>query len=117
MLRQSLAAAVAALLLAAPAVAFAAPPTLTPSVVGEPPGGSGVFRFPQAVAASPGGGTVYVADQYSGIVQAFAPDGTPRINFGARATRHELGRFGVVGGLATDRAGRLYVLDAENDRV
>jgi DNA-binding beta-propeller fold protein YncE len=99
------------------ATALAAPPSLAPSVVGEPPHGGGVFRFPQAVAVSPGGSTVFVGDQYSGVVQAFGPDGTPRFDVGARAARREPGRLGVVGGVATDRAGHLYVLDSEHERV
>jgi DNA-binding beta-propeller fold protein YncE len=102
--------------LTAPAVAHAAP-ALTPSVVGETPVAGGVFRFPQAVAFSPGGTVVYVADQYSGVVQAFGRDGTPRGLFGARAIRREPGRLGTVGGVATDKDGRVYVLDSENDRV
>src|SRR5947209_14401520 len=106
--------AVLAVLLVAAAPARAA---LTPSVVGEPPNGGGVFRFPQAVAFSPGGARVYVADQYSSFVQAFAPDGTFQFAFGGRAARREAGRLGVVGGVATDRSGHLYVLDSENDRV
>jgi sugar lactone lactonase YvrE len=97
--------------LGAPAAAQAAP-ALTPSVVGETPVAGGVFRFPQAVAFSPGGGTVYVGDQYSGVVQAFGRDGTPQRMFGARATRRERGRLGTVGGVATDRDGRVYVLDS-----
>ena len=109
--------AVLAALAVAAAPALAAPPPLSPSVVGEPPNGGGVFRFPQAVAFTPGAGTVFVGDQYSGVVQAFAPDGTPRFAFGSRATRRETGRLGVVGGVATDRAGHVYVLDSENDRV
>jgi DNA-binding beta-propeller fold protein YncE len=103
--------------LAGPATARAAAPALTPSVVGEAPVAGGVFRFPQAVAFSPGGGAVFVADQYSGVVQSFAPDGTPRAMFGGRATRREPGRLGTVGGVATDKDGRVYVLDSENDRV
>src|SRR5919198_4972057 len=102
--------------LLAPAAAHAAP-ALTPSVVGETPVAGGVFRFPQAVAFSPGGGVVYVADQYSGVVQAFGRDGTPRGTFGARAIRREPGRLGTIGGVATDKDGRVYVLDSENDRV
>ena len=35
----------------------------------------------------------------------------------ATPTRRQPGRIGVVGGLATDRAGHVYVLDSENDRV
>jgi YVTN family beta-propeller protein len=97
--------------------ATAAPPSLTASVVGEPPRAGGVFRFPQAVAFSPGGSTVFVADQYSDVVQAFTADGTPRFSFGERAIRGETGRLGAVGGVATDRGGHLYVLDSENNRV
>jgi DNA-binding beta-propeller fold protein YncE len=111
----------AVLLAVALAVAAAAPagaaPALSPSVVGEPPQGSGVFRFPQAVGVSPGGSVVWVADQYSGVVQAFDAGGTPLRTVGERAVRREDGRFGVVGGVATDRSGHLYVLDAENERV
>jgi hypothetical protein len=101
--------------LAAPAVQAAAP--LTSSVVGEDPQGNGVFRFPQAVAVSDAGNRVFVGDQYSGVVQAFDGQGRHLFNIGARATRKEPGRFGVVGGVAVDRSGHLYVLDAENDRV
>src|SRR3954471_11936126 len=90
---------------------------MTASDVGEPPNGGGVFRFPQAVAFSPGGSRVFVGDQYSGDVQAFAADGTYLFAFGSRAVRRESGRLGVVGGVATDRSGHVYVLDSENDRV
>jgi len=90
---------------------------LAGSVVGEPPQGGGVFRFPQAVAVTPGGGTVFVGDQNSGVVQAFTADGTPKFTVGFQAARAEPGRLGVVGGVATDRSGHLYVLDAENERV
>ena len=101
----------------APGVATAAPPALSPSIVGEPPQGAGVLRFPQAVAVSPGGATVFVGDQSSSVVQAFALDGTPRFTVGFHASRREPGRLGAVGGVATDRSGHLYVLDAENERV
>src|SRR3954469_2299221 len=115
--RQALVGLIAGAALAAPPAAHAAP-TLTPSVVGEPPvAAGGVFRFPQAVAFSPGGAVVYVGDQYSGVVQSFGRDGTPRGTFGSRALRREPGRLGTVGGVATDRDGRVYVLDSENDRV
>src|SRR4051794_5201320 len=120
MSRRAWIAALASTLIAglpAAAAPAAPPPALSPSVVGEPPQGAGVFRFPQAIATSPGGATVWVADQYSGVVQAFDAAGTPRFTVGARATRGEPGRFGVVGGLATDRAGHVYALDAENGRV
>src|SRR2546423_8661738 len=97
------------------ASARAAPPALTASEAGEPANGGGVFRFPQAVAFSPGGSRVFVGDQYSGNVQAFASDGTFLFSFASRAVRRETGRLGVVGGVATDRSGHVYVLDSEND--
>src|SRR3954451_2051816 len=94
--------------------AGAAPPALTSSTVGEPANGGGVFRFPQAVAFSPGGARVFIGDQYSGSVQPSAPDGTSQFAFATRAVRRETARLGVVGGVATDRAGHVYVLDSEN---
>jgi YVTN family beta-propeller protein len=103
------------LALAAPASAVPVP--LTASIVGEPPNGGGVFRFVQAVAISPGGGRIFTGDMYSGVVQAFDRDGSFRFSIGLRALRREPGRLGVVGGVATDRSGHLYVLDSENDRV
>src|SRR3954447_9646042 len=115
--RQALVGLIAGAAFAAPPAAHAAP-TLTPSVVGEAPvAAGGVFRFPQAVAFSPGGAVVYVGDQYSGVVQSFGRDGTPRATFGSRGIRREPGRLGTVGGVATDKDGRVYVLDSENDRV
>lgn len=101
----------------APPGAVAAPAPLSASIVGEPPQGQGVFRFPQAVAITAGGTRVYVGDQYSGVVQVFDGSGAWLRNIGARAARDEPGRLGVVGGVAVDRSGHLYVLDAENDRV
>src|SRR4051812_16919299 len=56
---------------AAPGAAPACPYSAA-SQVGQR--GEGVLRFPQAVAVGPDG-TVYVADQGSHVVQAFAPDG------------------------------------------
>jgi YVTN family beta-propeller protein len=103
--------------LAMAAPASAAPVALTASIVGEPPNGGGVFRFVQAVAISPGGGRIFAGDMYSGVVQAFDRDGSFRFSVGLRAARREPGRLGVVGGVATDRSGHLYVLDSENDRV
>ena len=102
--------------LAAAPPAQAAPPQLTASVVGESPN-VGVFRFVQAVAISPGGGAIFTGDMYGGTVQAFNRDGSYRFTIGFRATRREPGRLGVVGGVATDRSGHVYVLDSENDRV
>jgi YVTN family beta-propeller protein len=99
---------------AAPGAASAA---WSPSVVGEAPLGGGVFRFPQAVAVSPGGQTVFVGDQNSGVVQAFGPDGQFKFTIGSQSARGEAGRIGVVGGVATDRSGHVYVLDSQNERV
>ncbi len=101
---------------AAPA-ATTAPAPLTPSTLGEPPQGQGVFRFPQAVAITAGGTRVFVGDQYSGVVQMFDGSGTWLRNIGSPAARDEPGRLGVVGGVAVDRSAHLYVLDAEHDRV
>jgi DNA-binding beta-propeller fold protein YncE len=89
----------------------------TPSMVGEAPQGGGVFRFPQAVAVSPGGQTVFVGDQNSSVVQAFGPDGQFKFSLGYQATRGEPGRLGAIGGVATDRSGHVYVLDSQNQRV
>jgi DNA-binding beta-propeller fold protein YncE len=108
--------AIAVLVLGA-AGADAAVPALTPSVVGETPLGDGVFRFPQAIAVTPGGGTVFAGDQSSSVVQAFTAGGTPKFTVGFQSTRGEPGRLGVIGGVATDRSGHLYVLDSQNERV
>lgn len=99
------------------ASAGAAGPPLAPSVVGEDPFAGGVMRFPQGLGVDPRTGRVFVADQYSGIVQAFEGGGAPRFTFGGRAMRREAGRIGVVGGVAVDKQGRVFVLDAENERV
>jgi sugar lactone lactonase YvrE len=121
-LRSRVALAVLPLLaLSAPAVgtttAHAAGPPLTPSAIGEDPSTLGVFRFPQGVGIDQRNGNVFVADQYSGVVQAFGPNGEPRFAFGGRAERGEAGRLGVVGGVALDKSGHVFVLDSENDRI
>ena len=88
------------------------------TTLGESPAtGSSVFRFPQAIAFSPGASTVLVADQYSAVVQRFDRTGAWLGELGGYADARQTGRIGVVGGLATDRAGHVYVLDSENDRV
>jgi len=97
------------------------------SVIGsDPPVGGGVFRFPQALAFTPGGDWVFVADQHSSVVQKFRRDGTdgaggavgtPALVFGWPADRRQLRRLGQIGGLATDRLGHVYVLDSTNERV
>jgi DNA-binding beta-propeller fold protein YncE len=110
-------AAGAAATTAAPAAAAPFGTPMTASVLGEDPIGPGVFRFPQGVAVDPNNGNVFVADQYSGIVQAFDGNGKFLFRFGARALRGETGRMGVVGGLSVDRSGHVWVLDSEFDRI
>ncbi len=83
----------------------------------DPAFGRGVFRFPQAIAFSPGGTYVFVADQYSSVVQKFGFAGDYQWLIGGNSDHGQLRRFGVIGGLATDRNGHLYVLDSQNDRV
>src|SRR3954471_22851959 len=88
------------------------------SILGESPAtGGGVLRFPQAIAYSAGGSAVFVGDQLSGVVQRFGRDGAWELDVGAYADAAQPGRLGVVGGLATDRSGHLFVLDSQNDRV
>ncbi len=101
----------------APATAAPLGTPMSASLLGEQPMGAGVFRFPQGVAVEPATGNVFVADQYSGVIQAFDGNGTPLFQFGARALRREPGRLGVIGGIAADRSGHLWVLDSENDRI
>lgn len=114
----ALAAFVAALsLTCTAATATAAPPPLTPSIVGETPTGSGVFRFPQAVGVDSHDGGVFVGDQYTGQIQKFTKAGVPLFSFGSLASRVEPGRLNVVGGVSVDRSGHVYVLDTDNDRV
>lgn len=93
-------------------------PYLDVSVFGrEPATGAGVFRSPQAIAASPGGSFFWVADQLSGVVQKFDNQGNFVTQLGWFADKGQLGRLGVVGGLATDRDNHLYVLDSQYGRV
>lgn len=90
---------------------------MAPSVIGEDPIAPGVFRFPQGVAVDPVSDNVFVADQYSGVIQVFNGYGRFRFRFGARALRGEPGRLGVIGGLSVDRSGHVWVLDSEYDRI
>jgi DNA-binding beta-propeller fold protein YncE len=118
-LRALLLAAAVALLAAAPAGACTgAECYVAVGIVGEsPPTGSGVFRFPQAIAYTPGGSGIFVGDQYSGVVQRFGRGGDWQLDVGSFADAGQLGRIGVIGGLATDRSGHLFILDSQNDRV
>jgi sugar lactone lactonase YvrE len=99
------------------ALAPSARGALTPSVVGEAPFGHGVFRFPQAIAYSPGAQHVFVGDEYSSVVQEFTRDGVWERDIAFHADNGQTGRIGVVGGLAVDRNGHLFVADSENDRI
>ena len=127
----ALVAAMLLTLLLAAATASAAPYS---SVTAVGKTGGGVLRFPQAVAydasgvpdpgaGAPAGPYVYVADQYSFLVQKFTRSGTFVRQWGGFGTGS--GRFGNasgdtvggIGGLAVDDAGRVYVLDSYNDRI
>lgn len=110
------------LLIAAVALGQAAPAlgaSWPASILGaDPPTGHGVLRFPQAVAFSPDGSQVWVADQFSSVVQEFrASDGAWLQDIGFHADHDQLGGFGTIGGLAVDANDHLYVLDSSNDRV
>lgn len=76
--------------------------------------GEGVLRFPEALAVAPDG-DVYVADQYSYVVQRFSPSGRFLGQWGSHGAGP--GQFGAVGGLAVSRAGDVYLVDSEHDRV
>ncbi len=73
--------------------------------------GEGVLRFPQAVAVAPDG-TVYVADQGSHVVQAFAPDGRFVREVGIAGTGP--GGLTSVGAVAAAPDGSVYVADGSN---
>jgi sugar lactone lactonase YvrE len=73
-----------------------------------------VFRQPEAVAVGPSG-RVYVADQFSHLVQMFSPAGVFEGQWGSGGAGS--GEFGAVGGLAIDPRGDVYVVDSTHDRV
>lgn len=76
--------------------------------------GQGSLRFPQAVAVD-GQGDVWVADQYSSVVQRFTPRGRFLSQFGSFGAGP--GELGAVGGLAIDAHGHIDVLDSAHDRI
>lgn len=76
--------------------------------------GEGVLRFPEALAVA-AGGDVYVADQYSYVVQRFSPSGRFLGQWGSHGAG--AGQFGAVGGLAVSRSGDVYLVDSEHDRI
>jgi DNA-binding beta-propeller fold protein YncE len=80
--------------------------------IGKP--GEGLFRQPGAVAVGPTG-RVYVADQFSHLVQVFSSTGVFEGQWGSGGAGP--GQLGGVGGLAVDSHGNVYVVDAGHDRV
>jgi tripartite motif-containing protein 71 len=76
--------------------------------------GEGVLRCPEALALAPNR-DLYVADQFSHVVQRFSPDGRFLGQWGSYGTGP--GQFGAVDGLAVDSHGDVYVLDSTGDRV
>src|SRR3954454_408351 len=99
------------LLLAVLLVTLAAAPAHAQSWTTLGQRGEGVLRFPQAVAVAPDG-TIYVGDQFSHVVQAFAPDGTFLREWGVAGTAD--GQLQAVGAIAVDSAGVVYVADSAN---
>ena len=91
--------------------------------------GGGVFRFPQAVAYD--GDFVYVADQFSFVVQKFTRDGTFMDKWGGygqapgrfgntsgdTAATPTAGTVGGISGIAVGPGGDVYVLDSFNNRI
>jgi tripartite motif-containing protein 71 len=76
--------------------------------------GEGVLRCPEALAFAPDG-DLYVADQFSHVVQRFTPRGRFLGQWGSYGSGP--GQFGAVGGLAVSASGDVYVLDSSNDRI
>ena len=76
--------------------------------------GSGVLRFPQAVAIGPDG-SVYVGDQCSHVVQVFGPDGTFLREVGVAGT----GRASSARSARSPSAGddTLFVADGGTNRI
>jgi DNA-binding beta-propeller fold protein YncE len=76
--------------------------------------GAGVLRCPEALAFAPDG-DLYVADQFSHVVQRFSPAGRFLGQWGSYGSGP--GQFGAVDGLAVDGRGDVYVLDSTHDRI
>jgi tripartite motif-containing protein 71 len=76
--------------------------------------GSGVLRFPQAVAIGPDG-LVYVGDQSSHVVQVFRQDGTFVRNVGVPGTQP--GQLTAVAALGVASDNSLFVADGGTSRV
>ncbi len=76
--------------------------------------GAGVLRCPEALAFAPDG-DLYVADQFSHVVQRFSPAGRFLGQWGSYGSGP--GQFGAVDGLAVAPGGEVYVLDSTHARV
>lgn len=76
--------------------------------------GAGVLRCPEALAFAPNG-ELYVADQFSHVVQRFSPAGRFLGQWGSYGSGP--GQFGAVDGLAVAPSGDVYVLDSTHARV
>jgi DNA-binding beta-propeller fold protein YncE len=76
--------------------------------------GEGVLRCPEALAFAPDG-ELYVADQFSHLVQRFSPRGRFLGQWGSYGSGP--GQLGAVDGLAVDARGEVYVVDSTHDRV
>ncbi len=87
-------------------------PYTSVAAIGSP--GEGVFRQPEALAVA-ASGRVYVADQFSHLVQMFSVDGAFEGQWGAAGLGK--GQFGAVGGLALDAQGNVYLVDCGGDRI
>ena len=87
-------------------------PVLVSGSVGQR--GSGVLRFPQAVAVGPDG-SIYVGDQSSHVVQVFGPDGAFRREVGTAGTK--AGQLSAVGAVAVGGDGSLLVADGGSNRI
>ncbi len=76
--------------------------------------GEGVLRCPEALAFAPDG-DLYVADQFSHVVQRFSPSGRFLGQWGSYGSGP--GQFGAVDGLAVAASGDVYVLDSTHARI
>ncbi len=92
--------------------------TFADITVGDAP--IGTFNQPWAVAVSPDGKFIYVADTWNHRIQKFTPDGTPVKMWGnALYDPTTTDQFGMWGprGIAVDAQGRVFVADTGNKRI
>lgn len=88
------------------------------STAGDSP--SGTFNQPWAVAVSPDGEFVYVADTWNHRIQKFTASGLPLTMWGTPLYDPTTdGPFGIWGprGIAVDARGRVFVADTGNKRI